>query len=223
MTSTTGAVGWNIPAVIAGAALPIIFYFKGADAVPPYLVGALFFFFVYGMSFGRDFTGTFNWVVRSITGVVYIALPLACLVLLAGMEHGRLWMIFVFTVVWSNDTFAYYTGKNLGRHRLAPRISPKKTIEGAVGGLVGGVAATYIFNRFLGMGFSAIEVVVVSLVLGVISLAGDLAESMIKRGAGVKDSGSIIPGHGGMLDRIDSVLFAVPALYYYLLWRNAMI
>jgi phosphatidate cytidylyltransferase len=120
-----------------------------------------------------------------------------------------------FAMVMMTDTGAYYTGRSLGRHKLAPRISPGKTIEGSVGGFItavlAGVACKLVFFNEIPL----LHVLALGGVIGSVSQVGDLAESLLKRGAGVKDSGSIFPGHGGMLDRVDSILFSAPILYYY--------
>jgi phosphatidate cytidylyltransferase len=111
-----------------------------------------------------------------------------------------------------------FVGKVIGRHKLSPLVSPNKTVEGAVGGVAAGVIAAYIFNIVAGFGMAMTTVIVLPLLIGVVGIIGDLIESVIKRSAGAKDSGALIPGHGGALDRIDSLLFAIPLLYYYLAW-----
>ena len=125
-------------------------------------------------------------------------------------------IVLVFCLLWANDIFAYLTGKLLGKHKLFPRISPGKTIEGSLGGLVFTIIAMVVFAHYAdwlpiveGIGMAAIAVVFGTL--------GDLCESMLKRQAGVKDSGKLIPGHGGILDRFDSVMFSVPFIFVYLL------
>ena len=123
-----------------------------------------------------------------------------------------------FVVVFAGDTGAYYTGRTLGRRKLAPRISPGKTWEGVAGGLAGnvlaGLIAHYTFFPELPVG----QAVPLTLLMGFLGITGDLCESMIKRGAKAKDAGRLIPGHGGLLDRLDSMLFNAPVLYYYALW-----
>lgn len=129
-----------------------------------------------------------------------------------------LWVALIGT--WASDTFAYFVGSQFGKHKLCPVISPRKTVEGAIGGLAGCI----LVITFLGvwMQLSILHSLFLGLLIGITAPIGDLAESALKRFAGVKDSGSILPGHGGILDRFDSILFAVPAVYYYiqviLLW-----
>ncbi len=148
---------------------------------------------------------------------------LYCGVLLAAVVGLRLrfgvgWVILSFVVTWANDTFAYFTGHAFGRHRMAERISPKKTWEGFAGGAVGSVVGALV-TRWLLPDLGAILTPGMAVLLGaggaVLGPLGDLAESALKRAAGVKDSGKIIPGHGGLLDRIDALLFVSPWVYVF--------
>ena len=136
---------------------------------------------------------------------------------LGGAENlGRNWLLFTLAGTSASDTGAYAVGRLIGRHRMAPRVSPGKTWEGVAGGFAASVGAMLAVGALLGLGVELWEYVVVSLVVAIVAQAGDLAESSMKRAANVKDSGSIMPGHGGLLDRIDSILFALPAVYYLL-------
>jgi phosphatidate cytidylyltransferase len=167
---------------------------------------------------------------------VYVALPMAMLVQLRQQWAGAFWLLYLLLVVWAGDIFAYFVGKSVGRHLMAPRISPKKTWEGAVASLaasliIGSLLFTYALpiSSFLlrwGLiqrrdGLFGLEkpelwpIIILTIALNAAAQLGDLVESLIKRGAGVKDSGSILPGHGGMLDRIDALLFAAPVLWFY--------
>ena len=132
-----------------------------------------------------------------------------------GDETGSDLVFLLFFVVWSSDTAAYYVGSSFGRRPLAPRVSPKKTIEGAVGGVFGALLAAFIASVWFYTRLTAIDCVFLGLALGTIGILGDLVESMLKRGSGMKDSASLVPGHGGILDRVDSLLYAGPVLYYY--------
>jgi len=134
-----------------------------------------------------------------------------------GTTDGLYWTILVLAVIWANDTAALAVGKKFGRTRFAPRLSPKKTNEGAAGGLAAGVIAAVLLQRFL-FDLPTVHVVAVSVLTGVFGQLGDLAESLLKRAAEVKDSSRLIPGHGGALDRMDSLLFAFPVLYIYLVF-----
>jgi len=135
-----------------------------------------------------------------------------------GNAAGLQWTIILLVVIWVNDTAALVVGKKLGRTLFAPKLSPKKTNEGAAGGLAAGVAAAVILQRFLFNDLQTVHVVAVSILGGVFGQLGDLAESLLKRAAEVKDSSQLIPGHGGALDRVDSLLFAFPVLYIYLIF-----
>jgi phosphatidate cytidylyltransferase len=144
-------------------------------------------------------------------GYVYITIFFRFIFYTAQLDNNYVvWLIFI--IAWSTDTFAYFTGLLFGKHKLAPIISPKKTIEGAIGGIVGCAVSTFIFSIIF-----IPEIAVISILFGilgsVISQLGDLNASMIKRSNGIKDFGYIIPGHGGILDRFDSILFTAPYVY----------
>lgn len=202
--------------LLFGAATPILFFVGASSYVLALAMIAAFAFFALGMIRSSEFKEVFlNTAVRTF-GVIYIALPFSYFILLRNMENGGKWILLLFTVIWANDTFAMLAGKTLGKHKLSPMISPGKTVEGAVGGLVGGGVAALLYNNFFPVGLGFGSVLLLSVIIGVVGIFGDLFESVIKRAAGAKDSGTIIPGHGGMLDRVDSLVFAVPLLYYYL-------
>ncbi len=149
----------------------------------------------------------------TLAGGLYIGLFLGHALKLRALEQGLAWMVLALVGTWLCDTGAYFVGITWGRRRFFPLISPKKTWEGAIGGLISGVIAVILLGRWLlGLSVGWGALIGVALVLG--ATFGDLAESVIKRQAGVKDSGQLIPGHGGMLDRIDSLLFVFPIVYY---------
>ncbi|MGD0163015.1 MAG: phosphatidate cytidylyltransferase [Candidatus Sulfotelmatobacter sp.] len=169
----------------------------------------------------------------------YIALPMAMLVQLRQQWAGAFWLLYLLLVVWAGDIFAYFVGRSLGRHLMASRISPKKTWEGAAASLAASlVVGILLFNHarqissfllslrlierrdgLFGENLEMRPIILLTVALNVAAQLGDLVESLIKRGAGVKDSGTILPGHGGMLDRIDALLFAAPVLWFYVTWR----
>jgi phosphatidate cytidylyltransferase len=134
-----------------------------------------------------------------------------------GNKTGMQWTILLLAVIWAGDTFALLFGKMLGKHPFASILSPKKTNEGAIAGMLGGVAAAVVVQHFFMKDLPMPHVIVSSILLGIFGQLGDLAESMLKRAADIKDSSHLIPGHGGVLDRMDSLLFAIPVLYFYLL------
>jgi len=149
-------------------------------------------------------------------GIFYVAMFLMFLAIIYGMENGKLLIWYVFFASWGTDVFAYTVGKYLGKHKFS-QISPHKTIEGCIGGTIGAVISvliyTYCINQFLGGNYSYIYMAVISIILSILSQIGDFAASTIKRYVDIKDYGNLIPGHGGMLDRIDSLLFIAPFAY----------
>lgn len=158
-----------------------------------------------------------NWAL-TIAGGTYIGLSLSHFVRLRAMERGLPWLLVALVGTWICDTGAYFVGKGLGKHRFFPKISPKKTLEGAIGGAISGIVTVILLGYYtlgLSIGWSAILGLLV--VFG--ATFGDLAESVIKRQVGAKDSGTLIPGHGGVLDRVDSLLLVVPLTY---LFANAI-
>lgn len=129
----------------------------------------------------------------------------------ASNPNGHLWLLTALAIVWAADSGAYFAGRSFGKHKLAPRISPNKTLEGLAGGLLAGVGTGLLFASFAGMGTAQIlPVAVVAVATVLFSVVGDLFESLLKRHVGAKDSGNLIPGHGGVLDRLDGVLAALP-------------
>ncbi|MEP7150118.1 MAG: phosphatidate cytidylyltransferase [Nitrospira sp.] len=157
-----------------------------------------------------------------VMGVLYIGVTLSYLLLIRGLPDGALLIFLLFLVTWAGDTGAYIVGKSLGRHALAPVISPKKTYEGLAGGLALACVMALVARGWFLPSFSLMDCLALAVILTVVGLVGDLAESAIKRSAGFKDSGALIPGHGGMLDRLDSLLFTGPAFYYYVTITNNM-
>lgn len=170
----------------------------------------------------------------------YIAIPMALLVAIRQLPAGAIWTIYTLLAVWAGDIFAYFVGKSLGRHLMSPAISPKKTWEGAAASVIASVIVGMLWIQHapaisstllrIGLidrrdGMFGLEqpqlwpIILLSAMVNVAAQLGDLVESLIKRGAGVKDSGTILPGHGGMLDRIDAMLFAVPVVWAWGAWR----
>jgi len=152
-------------------------------------------------------------VALQVQGLVYIPLCLSMLVLLRAQPQGLAWIFFVLFVVFLGDVGAFYVGTYKGRHKLNAAISPGKTIEGALGGLGANLIVGLIFKLLFIPGLPVLHTLVLVVLMGLAGQAGDLFESELKRTARIKDSGSILPGHGGILDRIDALLFAVPVAY----------
>ena len=151
----------------------------------------------------------------TLLGVLYLGLTLSFLVSTRLLPHGEWLVFFLLFVTWAGDTGAYYIGTVWGRHQLAPRVSPKKSIEGLAGGAIGAIFAAYLAQWWFAPMLSAFDCAMLALLLTGAGLWGDLVESAMKRSVGAKDSGGVLPGHGGMLDRLDSLLFTAPAFYYY--------
>ncbi len=191
-------------------------WLAGVLGVVP-LTAVLPLFVIIGML--RAFTGAENLsaatqrVAWMVFGVAYVGALPSCWSLLRVLPDGRGLVLFVALTIWASDTGAFYVGSRWGRRPLAPRISPKKSIEGVLGGLFGGMLVALAGTGWLWPHISVATALWVSPVLIVAGIAGDLSESALKRGAGLKDSGVLIPGHGGILDRLDSLMFAGPILY----------
>ena len=148
-------------------------------------------------------------------GVLYLGLTLGTLSMTRLLPLGEWLIFFLLLVTWASDTGAYLVGTLYGRHRLAPTISPKKTVEGLVGGLIAAIIAGYAARWWFLPELSGLDCLILATLLTITGLWGDLTESAMKRSVGMKDSGGILPGHGGMLDRLDSLLFTAPVFYYY--------
>ena len=157
-------------------------------------------------------------VISQSLGIVYIPVLLSFLVLLRNGSDGALWILMAICLIFAGDTGAYYTGKLWGRHKLCPAVSPKKTVEGAIGGIAANIAVGIVFKIWIIKSLAWWPAVPFFILLGIVGQAGDLFESILKRTAGIKDSGALLPGHGGFLDRIDALLFATPLVYYYHLY-----
>lgn len=167
----------------------------------------------------RPVEGALEDVASTFLGVFYVAMLFAFQVVILTGADGKQWLVFLYFTIWASDIGAYSIGIPFGRHRLYEKVSPKKSIEGFMGGLAAAACMALVsrvwFMPPIGIG----EVVGIALTLSVAGVIGDLVESLFKRAAGVKDSGNVIPGHGGILDRMDSMLVAAPVLYYYLRMR----
>ncbi|MFA6497995.1 MAG: phosphatidate cytidylyltransferase [Desulfurivibrionaceae bacterium] len=155
-------------------------------------------------------------------GYLYLSLCSAHLILLMVMPQGRAWLLLLTAITAASDTAAFYTGSKFGRHKLCPAISPGKTWEGFAGGLAGSLGAALLVQHFFLPEQGLLWVCLIVLLLGCLGAAGDLSESVIKRAFGAKDSGNLLPGHGGLLDRIDSLLLTAPVLYYLLYLQTGL-
>lgn len=170
-----------------------------------------------------EITDIISFQAKSLLGFVYVGLLPALAYQMLALPQGNFWFLTLLMVVLFGDTFAYIFGINFGKNKLSPRISPKKTIEGSLGGLLGSAIAGLIAYFYVVEAVPLIYMLFLCLITGFVAQQGDLFESLLKRVANRKDSGSIMPGHGGILDRIDGILFAVPVIYAGVIWLPAFI
>lgn len=189
------------------------------------VLGAVVFFLMLAMTWamfsGRELAGFLAEVSSTLLGIVYVAVPLSLLVWVCLRPSGRALALFALVLVWTGDTAAFFVGSNWGKNKLAPRISPGKTWEGTLASFGSALGVGLLYVRFFPSGIGYGEAALLSATVNVAAQVGDLAESALKRGAGVKDSSNLVPGHGGVLDRIDALLFAAPVLWYYWWWKAA--
>lgn len=164
-----------------------------------------------------DIPGAIARLGASMFGVTYVSGLIVALPLLHRTPQGSLWVVVALAVTFAADTGAYFVGRTLGRHKLAPSISPGKTVEGGFGGLAAALGFMFIARATFFPALTVLDCILCGLAAGVLGPVGDLLESLLKRSAGVKDSGKLIPGHGGMLDRIDAVLFVGAYVYWHVL------
>ena len=178
------------------------------------LAAALILIFILNMLKAEDMKEGITRASLLITGVLYTVGLMVFIPMLKDLNNGTALVIFTFLTVWTGDTGAYFSGKFLGKTKLLPRISPKKTWMGAVGGTTASMLVTYIYGILLFPQYNMVYLLTLGFIISVVGQLGDLCESLLKRAFGVKDSGTIIPGHGGLLDRIDAVMFAFPIVYF---------
>ncbi len=221
LAERVGARAWRVPGLLASAAMLTGFYYGRFDLIAAALAALAITDLTIHLFTAQDLRGAVTATAASIFGVVYVALLGGYLVAVRVIESSTIdrlpfkLLLLYFLIVFAGDTGAYYVGRSLGSHKLAPRISPGKTIEGAIGGLLSNVAVAVIAHYTFFPELPVTHAVLLALVMGVLGQIGDLCESMLKRGAQAKDAGQVIPGHGGVLDRLDSLLFNAPVLYYF--------
>jgi len=222
MARARGITPLTITGIVLGALIVLNVY----RSIPPYLGGPYFWItlcvlavIVVRLFSRRPVEGALEDIAVTLFGIVYAALLFSFQVAIHAGPPGKKWLVFLFLVIWASDIGAYYVGTAFGKHRLYEKISPKKSIEGLLGGILASVLVAVLCKLWLVPSLGFVEAAVLGAVLALVGTVGDLAESLIKRSAGVKDSGTIIPGHGGILDRMDSMLFAAPVLFFYLRMR----
>ena len=199
---------------VSSIALTAAAYVGGWPWLSPALLLGVLLLTLSAIASAQDASGKFVMVLHGAFGVLVIAWCLSHFVVLRNMQGGQWYLLYMCVTVWVNDSMAMYTGKLFGRHRLAAGLSPGKTWEGTIGGTLSGVVTASAAAPLLGPQFHLWHGALLGLVITFAAQISDLGESMLKRYAGVKDSSGLIPGHGGSLDRIDSMLFAAPTFCY---------
>jgi phosphatidate cytidylyltransferase len=211
MMSRGGHMVQRVIAVIAGVSLAYTVSIGLSTASLPILAGVMLFRELF------EKERSYDRVALTLTGAFLLGwLPAHVSLIRETNPHGQAMTYMFFAAVWATDTFAYIVGKTLGRHKMAPVLSPKKTWEGAVGGFLAALATTFAFAHFMPDLFSWHTAAIIGAAIGVLGQLSGFSASMIKRWAGFKDSGKLLPGHGGFLDRFDSVLFSAPLVYWLL-------
>lgn len=224
-----------ILSLVLSAAIPFIVHFKADVPVAAFGGGYVVLTLIFMLL--QFETTKFEQAITAIFASVCVPYSFSLMIVFRDInEHmagytkidGIYLLLFAFFSGWMTDIFAYFVGSKLGKHKLCPKISPKKSVEGAVGGVVGAIILNvillFVFKKFFfteETGLSYISVIVLSILLSIVSMFGDLAASTIKRNFGIKDFGKLLPGHGGIMDRFDSVLFVMPVLYTAIYFINA--
>lgn len=212
--------GWQ-PSVVLGVAFTLFLiadaYFAEPRATEILIPAAVALPLLWLLLHSRGEKTLANWL-WTVGGIFYIGWMLGHFIPLRELEQGRDWVILALFTTFAADSGAYLIGRAWGRHLMVPKISPGKTWEGTFAGIIAGIAAAVALNAILGLPVSYWQVSILGFLIAAVAFAGDLVESMLKRSTGVKDSGRLVPGHGGILDRLDSVVFTVVLVYYYVVW-----
>lgn len=193
----------------------IIFMYPNADPLGKVVAPMILLAFTYDL-FARK--SGINGTVHTVFGFLYVGYLLSHILFVNNLPNGAILVWLPFVTAWFTDTAAYFTGVTIGKHKIFPTISPKKTLEGYIGGIIGSGLLTTIFGIIVSRYDNSIGLanyIVIGLICAIASELGDLASSYIKRQTGIKDFGNLIPGHGGILDRFDSILFTAPVVFYY--------
>jgi len=208
-----GVIGLAITRLLSG--------FMHQDLILTIIILAAMSYHLIAYERGRDASATDFSI--SLAGVAYLGILGPHLISLRLLPEGLWWFMLIMPVAWLADSGAFFIGSRYGKHRIAPRLSPKKSWEGFIGGIITGILAGILFSYLWGLvspSLSILKGIVVGVILSVFPTLGDLGESMLKRQFGVKDSGNLLPGHGGILDRLDSWIWAAAIGYYlvFFLW-----
>ena len=208
-------------ATVLALHVPLIVYANVSKPIEPYmfnLTAPFLLYFTFLILRGPVRVEQRKKMIMIPFGIFYIGLLMSYLIRIRVIENGIYLILFLLVAVWASDIFAYYVGKTIGSNKLIPKVSPNKTIEGTIGGIAGAVLVGVLMGKYFSLGMNAKECAIAGLLIAVAGGLGDLAASLIKREEGIKDFGKIMPGHGGALDRVDSLIFAAPVFFYYLLY-----
>ncbi len=206
--------GWIYGVAIASS----ILFWRQPLALTAAVILGLFFVTLIHMHHATTLEGVTSRIAMTLLGAVYLGATLPFWGMLRAMPHGKALVFMGIGATAMSDTFALFTGKAIGKHKFAPLTSPNKTMEGFIGGFAGSILSVLIVKMIGWQELPIVHVIIIGFIIGVVGPFGDLVESMIKRDHHVKDSGNIIPGHGGFLDRLDAMIFVAPVLYLYAKW-----
>lgn len=206
-------VGWLIGIILVSVIIRHSLYLY--ETMSLCLIVLFLFYLSLDYIFGGDQQQYLTDLSHSLFGIFYVGFLFSFWPKVCDLLHGKQWIFLIFIIPWFSDTAAYFVGKMIGKHKLAEAISPKKTIEGAYAGVVASIIGVFLYKAFFFQELNFIDCILLGSAGSIISQMGDLFESFIKRAMSVKDSGVIIPGHGGILDRFDGVLFCSPFIYFY--------
>lgn len=217
MASHIGAEGFPRSGLVLSFLLTVCFYFQG-QFISEWLILSLIVISAAWMVSETNIKLAVDQMAYTLWGVIFVAGTLGHFILIRQMENGSFYLLYVFMVVWIGDIASFYGGQRFGKRQLSPVISPKKTVEGAFLGILGSLLAGLAAQSWFLSNILLSHCLIMAFFCGIIGQFGDLTESILKRNAGIKDSGDLIPGHGGILDRVDGLIFAGPFFYYYVKW-----
>jgi len=205
----------KIEGMVIGCLIPVTVYFGNLQSLLALLsFSVLLVYFTYLLSIRTDLFDILP-VCKMVLGFMYVPLMMSYFILIRRLDQGVLWILFLLVLAFSGDVAAYYIGKHFGKRKLLPLVSPNKTVEGTIGLIVGSTVCCILFQQIFFPALPMVHAVILGFVGSILGQLGDLCESAMKRASGVKDSGLILPGHGGILDRLDCLIFIAPFVYYY--------